>query len=58
VLNGQTVLDNVHLDGVTGGALIPKGAEINDESLPGPLMFQGDHGLVRFQKIVVTPAID
>lgn len=58
VLNGQTVLDNVHLDGVTGGALIPKGAEINDQSLPGPLMFQGDHGLVRFRKIVVTPAID
>ena len=58
VLNGQTVLDNVHLDGITGGALIPKGAEINDESRPGPLMFQGDHGLVRFRKIVVTPAID
>lgn len=58
VLNGQTVLDNVYLDGVTGGAMIPKGAEINDESLPGPLMFQGDHGLVRFRKIVVTPAID
>ncbi|MDP2897129.1 MAG: DUF1080 domain-containing protein [bacterium] len=58
VLNGQTVLDNVHLDGITGGALIPKGAEINDESLPGPLMFQGDHGLVRFRKIVATPSVD
>jgi hypothetical protein len=57
-LNGQTVLDNVHLDGITGGALIAKGAEINDESLPGPLMFQGDHGLVRFRKIVATPSVD
>jgi len=58
VLNGQTVMDNVHLDGITGGAIIPKGADLNDESLPGPLMFQGDHGLVRFRKVVVTPALD
>jgi len=58
VLNGQTVMDNVHLDGITGGAIIPKGASFNDETLPGPLMFQGDHGLVRFRKIEVTPAVE
>lgn len=58
VLNGQIVLENVHLDGITGGAFVAKGAEINDESLPGPLMFQGDHGLVRFRQIVVTPSVD
>jgi hypothetical protein len=58
VLNGQTVMDNVHLDGITGGALIPRGADLNDESLPGPLMFQGDHGLVRFRKVVLTPLVD
>jgi hypothetical protein len=52
VLNGQTVLDNVHLDGITGGALDP------NESEPGPLTFQGDHGLVRFRKIAVQPALD
>jgi hypothetical protein len=52
VLNGQTVLDNVHLDGITGGALDP------NESEPGPLTFQGDHGLVRFRKIDVQPALD
>jgi len=58
VLNGQTVMDNVHLDGITGGAIIPKGALCNNEADPGPLMFQGDHGLVRYRKIVVTPALD
>ena len=52
VLNGQTVHDNVHLDGITGGALDSNEAE------PGPLMFQGDHGLVRFRNITVTPALD
>jgi hypothetical protein len=58
VLNGQTVMDNVHLDGITGGALISRGADLNDESLPGPLMFQGDHGPVRFRKVAITPALD
>ncbi len=52
VLNGQTIMDNVHLDGITGGALDP------NEEEPGPFTFQGDHGLVRFRKIEVTPALD
>jgi len=52
VLNGQTMMDNVHLDGITGGALDPNEAE------PGPFTFQGDHGRVRFRKVEVTPALD
>ena len=52
VLNGQTVMDNVHLDGITGGALDP------NEEAPGPFTFQGDHGLVLFRKIEVTPAVE
>ncbi len=58
VLNGQTILDNVHLDGITGGAIIPKGSPINSEAEPGPFVLQGDHGLVRFRKAEVTPALD
>ena len=48
-LNGQTVIDNAHIDGITGGALEPF------ESEPGPLMLQGDHGKVWFRNVVVTP---
>jgi hypothetical protein len=50
VLNGQTVIADAELAGITGGALGP----FEDE--PGPLMLQGDHGKVRFRNIVVTPA--
>ena len=50
VLNGTTVIDNVLVDGITGGAINPY------EEEPGPLMLQGDHGKVRFRNIVVTPA--
>lgn len=52
VLNGQTVMDNVHLDGITGGAID------SNEAQPGPFLFQGDHGLVRYRKVEVTPALD
>ena len=50
VLNGQTVIDNGYVDGITGGAINPFEGE------PGPLMLQGDHGKVRFRNIVLTPA--
>ena len=50
VLNGKTVIENALVDGITGGAMSPFEGE------PGPLMLQGDHGKVRFRKIVVTPA--
>ncbi len=50
VLNGQTVIDNAEIPGITGGALD------SDEGAPGPLMIQGDHGKITFRSIVVTPA--
>ncbi len=50
VLNGKTILDDVYVDGITGGAINPFEGE------PGPLMLQGDHGKVRFRNIVLTPA--
>ena len=49
VLNGQTVQDNVAIPAITGGALDA------NETEPGPIMLQGDHGKVWFRKVVVTP---
>jgi hypothetical protein len=48
-LNGTRVHDNAVIDGITGGALD------NNELTPGPIMIQGDHSIVAFRKIVVTP---
>lgn len=50
VLNGQTVIDNQVIPGITGGALDSR------EDLPGPIMLQGDHGPVSFRNFSVTPA--
>jgi hypothetical protein len=49
-LNGQTVIENQRLEGITGGALD------SQEHLPGPLMLQGDHGKIHFRNLVVHPA--
>ena len=49
VLNGKTVIANQEIPGITGGALD------SDEGAPGPLMLQGDHGVVEFRNIVLTP---
>lgn len=51
VLNGVTIIDNQHLDGITGGALN------SFERDPGPTMVQGDHGRVWFRKVTVSPAL-
>ncbi len=48
-LNGQKVQDNAVIEGITGGALDA------NETEPGPLMLQGDHGKVAFRKVIVTP---
>ena len=48
-LNGHKVQDNAVIEGITGGALDA------NESAPGPVMLQGDHGKVMFRKVVVTP---
>jgi hypothetical protein len=50
-LNGQKIHDNQVIDGLTGGALDA------EESKPGPIMLQGDHGKVWFRKVTVTPII-
>jgi hypothetical protein len=49
VLNGKTVISNQEIPGITGGALD------SDEGAPGPLMLQGDHGVVEYRNIVLTP---
>lgn len=49
VLNGQKIIDDQEIPGITGGALD------SHEGDPGPLMLQGDHGEVAFRNIVLTP---
>jgi Domain of Unknown Function (DUF1080) len=51
VQNGQTVIDNKEIPGITGGALD------SHEGLPGPIYLQGgEKGRVAFRSIVITPA--
>jgi len=51
VQNGQTVIDNKEIPGITGGALD------SHEGLPGPIYLQGsEKGQVQFRSIVITPA--
>jgi hypothetical protein len=51
VQNGQTVIDNKEIPGITGGALN------SHEALPGPIYLQGgEKGRVAFRSIVITPA--
>lgn len=49
-VNGQRVITNQEIPGITGGALD------SHESEPGPLYIQGDHGAVEYRNIVITPA--
>ena len=51
VQNGQTIIDNQEIPGITGGALD------SHEALPGPIYLQGsEKGHVAFRNIVITPA--
>jgi hypothetical protein len=51
VQNGQTIIDNKEIPGITGGALD------SHEELPGPIYFQGsEKGHVAYRSIVITPA--
>ena len=52
VLNGETVIEHQEIPGITGGALD------SNESEPGPIYLQGDHGAVSYRNIVVTPALE
>jgi hypothetical protein len=49
MLNGQKLHDNATLEAITGGALDA------NETEPGPIMLQGDHGKVWYRKVTVTP---
>lgn len=51
VLNGKRIIDNQPLLGCTGGALF------SDESRPGPIMLQGDHGPVSYRNLVLKPVV-
>ena len=49
-LNGVVVQENVEVQGPTGGGLTMK------EAATGPLMFQGDHGLIAFRNVeIIVP---
>jgi Domain of Unknown Function (DUF1080) len=49
VQNGQTIINNQEIPGITGGALD------SHEALPGPIYLQGDHGGIAYRNIVLTP---
>lgn len=51
VLNGKTLHDHVEIEGLTAMA-----TDAN-ESAPGPLTLQGDHGPVEFRKITVVELV-
>jgi len=51
VLNDVKVIDRQQIEGLTGLA-----SDV-DEAEPGPLTIQGDHGVVEFRKITVTPLV-
>jgi hypothetical protein len=51
VLNGTTIIDNQPLQGITGGAMW------SDESRPGPIWLQGDHGPVSYRNLVLRPVV-
>jgi hypothetical protein len=48
-MNGTRVICEREIPGITGGALD------SDESTPGPVMLQGDHGAIEFRNIAITP---
>lgn len=50
VANGITIINNQEIPGITGGAID------SNETEPGPVYFQGDHGPIQFRNIVITPA--
>jgi len=51
IQNGQTIINNQEIPGITGGALD------SHEELPGPIYLQGsEDGHVAYRNIVITPA--
>ena len=50
VINGQTVISNQEIPGITGGALD------SDEAAPGPVYLQGDHTAIEYRNILISLA--
>jgi hypothetical protein len=51
VQNGQNIIDDKEIPGITGGALD------SHEELPGPIYLQGsEKGHVAYRSVIVTPA--
>jgi hypothetical protein len=51
ILNGVRIIDKANIDGITAIAQEP------NESDPGPIILQGDHGLVQFRKVTIYPLL-
>lgn len=51
LLNGTKIIDNQPVYGPTGGAMK------SDVFTPGPIYLQGDHGMVSYRNIVLTPIV-
>ena len=51
VLNGQTVIQDREIPGITGGALD------SHEGEPGPILLQGDHGPISLRYVELIPAL-
>lgn len=51
IFNGIRIMDRQNIDGPTAIALDA------NESEPGPVLLQGDHGQVEFRKVIVFPLI-
>ncbi|MCD8535402.1 MAG: DUF1080 domain-containing protein [Verrucomicrobia bacterium] len=47
-LNGQPIIENQIIPGITGGALD------SHEGEPGPILIQGDHGPVEYRRITLS----
>ena len=51
VLNGEKIIDNQPVEGVTGGAI-----DSND-FVPGPIYLQGDHSDADYKNMYLTPIL-
>jgi len=52
ILNGQLIIDNEEMEGITGGAIDSR------ENEPGPIYLQGDHGQISYRNITIWPATE
>jgi len=50
-LNGKLIIDHQEIEGFTAMAFD------GNEAMPGPIALQGDHGIVEFRKLTITPLV-